>query len=524
MFDKQDCELFKRYVPSIAFDKAEDADKAHFRQIRNTLKSFVAQESKSSHWSILMQAGISSLSPNGKTPKEIWGCAFPASINNKSYALQLAFIVSSRGGELCFCFGAGKSQYGDLEERRRIESAFRLAKARLSETPKELIAYVQNRLKQKWNLRKRWRKEEKSDDFQTLQEWMQYASGADGNGASISIYYSPDELGKLGEKLYEVFDEAVATFAPLFAYVYDGGNMTEPAEQSAQAVNEASLQEEYPIETFASETGFSQEVLTSWTAELKRKRHVVIQGPPGTGKTYLAERLAKHLVSGSQGFSEVVQFHPSYTYEDFIQGLRPVVEAGTIIFKMVSGRFLEFCEKAQNSHAKGPCVLIIDEFNRASLSRVFGELMYLLEYRDREVKLASSGKPFRIPQNVYLIGTMNTADRSIALVDHALRRRFTFIHIPPQYEILKKMLADANLPADELVDTLKLVNQTIDDRHYEVGTSYFIKSPGTLKSSLPAIWKGEIEPYLEEYFYDQPDKFKRLQWDVLAKKELKEWA
>src|SRR5262249_885002 len=141
-----------------------------------------------------------------------------------------------------------------------------------------------------------------------------------------------------------------------------------------------------------------------------------------------------------------------------------------------------------------------------------------------KIRLAANGVPFSIPSNVYLIGTMNTADRSIALVDHALRRRFSFIHLDVQYSILERALEAENLAAASLINTLKLVNQAIGDRHYEVGTSFFMKSVKELKKNLPEIWKGEIEPYLEEYFYDQEDKFKKFQWDTLVRNEMKDWV
>src|SRR5690606_31193687 len=139
--------------------------------------------------------------------------------------------------------------------------------------------------------------------------------------------------------------------------------------------------------------------------------------PPGTGKTYLAQRLARFLIGTGDGFVDLVQFHPAYAYEDFIQGIRPVAQPdGSLSYEMTPGRFLQFCAEARRR--EGPCVLIIDEINRANLSRVFGELMYLLEYRDQEIPLAGGGV-FSIPTNVRLLGTMNTADRSVALVDHA---------------------------------------------------------------------------------------------------------
>ena len=149
--------------------------------------------------------------------------------------------------------------------------------------------------------------------------------------------------------------------------------------------------------------------------------------------------------------------------------------------------------------------------------------MYLLEYREKEIPLAGGGNPFRIPENVYLIGTMNTADRSIALVDHALRRRFSFIRLKPEYDILRSSLEKYNLPAESLITVLKQVNHAIDDPNYEVGISFFMKNQAELKRLLPSIWRSEIEPYLEEYFYDQPSKVESFRWQSLTKDLLKNW-
>jgi 5-methylcytosine-specific restriction enzyme B len=198
---------------------------------------------------------------------------------------------------------------------------------------------------------------------------------------------------------------------------------------------------------------------------------------------------------------------------------------GQLTFQREHGRFLQFCEKAQRAEVlASPCVLIIDEINRSNLSRVFGELMYLLEYRDKAIPLAGGDKPFSIPANVFVIGTMNTADRSIALVDHALRRRFSFIHLGPDYDVLRSQLEKNGLAADGLLDALKAVNIAIEDRNYEIGISFFLKDGARLVSTLRDIWEGEIEPYLEEYFYDQPGKLDPLRWTSLTGGPLASWA
>lgn len=276
--------------------------------------------------------------------------------------------------------------------------------------------------------------------------------------------------------------------------------------------------DEYSLDDMIDDTCMPREVLEAWVRSLRTKKQVVLYGPPGTGKTFLAERLARHLISGADGFRELVQFHPAYAYEDFIQGIRPRAnKGGSLDYPVVPGRFLEFCSKAEKRG--GTCVLIIDEINRANLARVFGELMYLLEYRDHSAPL-SAGGVLRVPQNVHLIGTMNTADRSIALVDHALRRRFRFLQLAPNYTVLEQFHErnKTGFPAGKLTAVLQHLNNQIDDGHYEIGISFFLHTD--LSAQLPDIWQTEIEPYLEEYFFDQPAKVDEFRWDKVSPKVL----
>ena len=265
----------------------------------------------------------------------------------------------------------------------------------------------------------------------------------------------------------------------------------------------------YSLEQCAADTGFEAASLARWVCAVERKGQAILYGPPGTGKTYLAEHLARHLISGGDGLQEIVQFHPAYAYEDFMQGIRPQPRAGkSLHYPLVPGRFLKFCHTAQA--CRNRCVLIIDEINRADLARVFGELMYLLEYRNREIPLAGGGS-FRIPANVRIIGTMNTADRSIALVDHALRRRFAFIKIAPDFDVLRRYHQKTGFPVEKLVALLQNLNTAIGDPHYAVGITFFLRE--RLADEIEPIWSLEIEPYLEEYFFDQPEKVESFRWE-----------
>ena len=279
----------------------------------------------------------------------------------------------------------------------------------------------------------------------------------------------------------------------------------------------------YTVADCAKKTHIDEEVLQSWLRRLDRKKHLVFQGPPGTGKTYLAKHLAKVVVAGSLGKVELVQFHPSYSYEDFVQGIRPIIHEGTVQYDLLPGRFLEFCDRARRN-PDAPFVLIIDELNRGNVSRIFGELLYLLEYRSESIPLAQGQEPFSVPKNVRIIATMNTADRSIALIDHALRRRFSFVFLAPDYKALAAHLEELGLDAKQLVGVLERVNAAIGDRNYHLGTSFFLAAESELPEVLREIWEGEIEPYLEEYFFDQPEKVEVFRWSKLVKAELSWWA
>ncbi len=273
------------------------------------------------------------------------------------------------------------------------------------------------------------------------------------------------------------------------------------------------------FQALEKDTLIPKEELEKISELLKDKKQVIFQGPPGTGKTYLARKLAECL-AGSRDHVRLVQFHPSYAYEDFVQGYRPTLKDGQAGFELRDGPLRKMAKLAKKSEEKH--FLIIDEINRGNLAKILGELYFLLEYRDYKIPLQYTNKPFFLPPNLYIIGTMNTADRSIARVDLALRRRFHFVEFhpdkPPIEGLLGEYLRKHTLSQFLWIeDVLKKANEKLaklDDRHAAIGPSYFMDE-GLDSAKIEMIWKHSVLPYIEERLFGQEDRLKEFELDRL---------
>lgn len=254
---------------------------------------------------------------------------------------------------------------------------------------------------------------------------------------------------------------------------------------------------------------------------LQKKKNIVLQGAPGVGKTFAATRLAYSLMNKKDNDRvRLVQFHQSYSYEDFVVGYKPT-ETG---FRIDYGPFYSFCQDA-SSDPTNDYYFIIDEINRGNLSRIFGELLMLIENtkRGNEVTLLYTKEPFSVPENLYIIGLMNTADRSLAMIDYALRRRFAFYTMDTAFgkDEFNKQIAVINNPkAKKLIDALVRLNKEIEDddnlgKGFKIGHSYLCINDAE-DEDLRDVINYEIIPLLEEYWYDEPSRVNKWSNELIA--------
>lgn len=280
----------------------------------------------------------------------------------------------------------------------------------------------------------------------------------------------------------------------------------------------------YTKDDFLGEVYMDSDAYDCLAGLLRQKKNVILQGAPGVGKTFTAKRLAYSMLGlKDEDQIEMVQFHQNFSYEDFIMGYKPTEDGG---FVLKSGIFYNFCKKARSNPSK-QYFFIIDEINRGNLSKIFGELLMLIEngYRGKNIKLAYTGEDFTVPENIYILGMMNTADRSLAMIDYALRRRFSFFEMEPGFSTdgfkrYQESLHDETF--NKVIDAIVDLNAVIanDDSlgaGFCIGHSYFCDQEKISKEWLRNVVNYDIAPMLKEYWFDDPQKSK-MQIDIIKSK------
>ena len=319
-----------------------------------------------------------------------------------------------------------------------------------------------------------------------------------------------------------------ATLAALYAYRKSGGDPAAAriaedavAYEDGEDAPDGEAPREPDWAAVGEELTWEPGQLEEIVADLEHKRQLIFHGPPGTGKTFVAKRIAEAYAEATGGGFEIVQFHPSYAYEDFVEGYRPTLTPdGQAAFELRQGPLRRIAEQAE-ANPRAKFVLVIDELNRGNVAKVFGELYFLLEYREEAMTLQYGGEAFRLPENLLFVCTMNTADRSIALLDAALRRRFWFRRFfpgePPIEGLLRRWL-DAHAPAmaERVADLVDLANGTLADRDAAIGPSHFL-DPNLDEALLRRVWEHAVVPYVEETCYGDDAKLEALRYDALAR-------
>lgn len=354
-----------------------------------------------------------------------------------------------------------------------------------------------------------------SDDFAEI--FKNLDNGVPSGEEYISMCEQANAELSSGNYDYNNFPEL--SYAAWTSFKNDSGTDTaEPDEEPAGNENKAYTRDDFLNDVFMDLDEYNRLV-----GLLEMKYNVILQGAPGVGKTYAAKRLA-YSIMGEEDESRIkfVQFHQSYSYEDFIQGYRPSKDE----FELVNGAFYKFCKEAEEDNER-PYFFIIDEINRGNLSKILGELMMLIEkdHRGERLNLLYSNEEFCVPKNIRIIGMMNTADRSLAMMDYALRRRFAFYSFKPAFKnpkFIDYQESKKNKKFSNLIDAVEKLNEEIanDDnlgKGFEIGHSYFCTDEDITDEWLNNVIEYEIKPLISEYWFDEPEKA-RNQIDELKEK------
>lgn len=376
-FGRDDCALFSKYPKSVNFNDVSPEDKEHYRSIRTRLKQLVTEVSERRSQRLPMQAHASIFNPNGRSAADLWCCLYPKSAPNKSYSLQVATIISENGCELCFCLGAGTAQVKDPDEIQKNKTALERVRTNLQKLPNSLIASLEDSLRRQWQYRKQWRQARDSSDFQSLRDWLAYASSSGGDGASISRNLTPKELEELGTGFSKLFEETVELFEPVFEFVYGDEDSSHSEEKLSMKPVKQARTTHFDYESASrtlvddiSRMGFNFEPwqIACYLTALRTKPFVILGGVSGTGKSQLPLLVSAH----SGGTAELVPVLPDWTDSSDILGyvdLQGVLRPGPLL-------------RLANDAMENPAVhhvCVIDEMNLARVEHYFAEILSRIE-------------------------------------------------------------------------------------------------------------------------------------------------
>jgi hypothetical protein len=419
---------------------------------------------------------------------------------------------------------------GPVGERLNIGTFLLMAEDPVSLPPMKITAF-----RKAWKLTK-WGRD--ADDLRTAEVYERVLvfldeMVRDSSGWEVPLRDRLDAQGavwaliKYTENPYEWPEEVWRDFVSWRESVPPEDDEEEPGEKHVDNGETEEIDDPVLIDHIAAaatDLHIDRGVLDEIVELLEDKRQVVLYGPPGTGKTFVAIRVAKAIVEGDPARRAIVQFHPATSYEDFFEGLRPrITDTGQVTYERTDGPLVAIA----NAAAKDPdrrYVLVIDEINRANLPKVFGELLFLLEYRTEAARtLYRPTEPFRLPGNLWFIGTMNTADRSVALIDAAMRRRFHFVpffpHDGPMQGLLGRWLEDGGgrVGVASLLDAVNEELLGLVGEHLLIGPSHFMKTDLSDRA-LERIWTYNVFPLIEEQLWGNRDEIDRWRWTAVRQR------